>query len=86
MKRAKVDEPAAYERVERPGQAEPEDKTLRQVVAEVVTRPLRIAEVVAGVLDAGYKTTMGLGDLRTHILRVMREAGFKRVDGRWGTP
>lgn len=83
VKRAKVNEPAVYARTDGPVKVEAEDRNLRQVILETVTRPMRIAEVVAAVLEAGHKTNMVPAHLRTHILRVLRQTGFRERGGKW---
>jgi hypothetical protein len=87
VKRAKVNEPASYVRCEGPGKPEPaiRDKTLRQVLVETVKRPMFIAEVVMAVQEAGYKTTMIPANLRTHVIRELKSAGFREVGGKWAT-
>lgn len=83
VKRATVDNPAAYVRSNNQHDDETQQKPLRQVVTEVVIRPMYIAEVVAAVLAAGYKTTMIAGHFRTHCIAQLRAAGFKREGGKW---
>lgn len=78
-----VNQPASYVRCETPQQTVA-DKTLRQIVCDVVTRPMYIAEVVHAVLEAGYKTTMRRKDsFRTHVIRELRAAGFREQGGKW---
>jgi hypothetical protein len=83
VKRAKVNEPASYIRCEGPGDNEAPDKTLRQVILETVTRPMRIVEVVLAVQEAGYRTTMNREHFRTHCIRELKAAGFRLDGGKW---
>lgn len=83
-KRATVNDPASYVRTNGHHERTPADKTLRQVIEETVTRPMFIAEVVAAVLAAGYKTTMVTEHFRTHCLHQLRQAGFRQdAVGKW---
>lgn len=61
-----------------------EEKTVRALIDEVMTKPMRIAEVCAAVLAAGHKTSMIPGHFRTHVIRRLKEAGFRERDGKWG--
>src|SRR5262249_11585306 len=59
------------------------DKNLRSVLRELVTRPMRTAEIVMMVLEAGWKTTMIPEHFRTHVKSRLRAAGFREREGRW---
>lgn len=59
------------------------DRTLKEVIAELITTPMRTAEVVQTVLQAGWKTTMIPGHFRTHVISRLRQAGFREKGGRW---
>lgn len=83
VQRAKVGEPATYVRAEGPTKTEAEDKSLRQVILDAVKRPMRTAEVVVAILEAGYKSKMVPGHFRTHVIRQLKAAGYKQVGGRW---
>lgn len=84
MKKHTVYEPAVYARVGAPVSFDGEAKSLRQLVLEVVTRPIRIAEVCVAIKEAGHKTRMKPGHLRTTVIRQLRLAGFRERDGKWG--
>lgn len=84
VKKAKVNEPAAYVRCEGPVEPAGRDKSLRQVIVETVSRPMRIAEVVMAVAEAGYNSTMKAEHLRTHVIRELKSAGFRLGGGKWG--
>lgn len=79
-----VNEPAVYARVGAPVTFDGEAMSLRQLILEVVTRPMRIAEVCVAVVEAGHKTRMRPGHLRTTVISQLRKLGFRERDGKWG--
>jgi len=83
VRRHKVNEPAVYARTDGPVKVEAEDKNLRQVILETVTRPMRTAEVVVALLEGGYKTSMIPGHFRTTVIRQLRQLGLKEKGGKW---
>jgi hypothetical protein len=85
LKRATTQEAAQYVRSDGPAKVEPvpKDRTMRDYIAEVLTRPMTTAEVVMGVVAAGFKTTMRAGNLRDYVKRELRAAGFGETGGRW---
>jgi len=80
VSRHKAHQSAVYIRDDQP---EPFTKTLKDVVAEVVTHPMRTAEVVHAVLASGWVTTMNAASFRAHVLSRLRQAGFRKVAGKW---
>jgi|GEM_PF-3186098 len=84
VKRHKVDEPATYVRSEGISEMETEEKDLRQLILETVTRPMRTAEVCAALLEAGYQTKQIPGHFRTTVIRRLKQAGFRERGGKWG--
>lgn len=83
VKRATVNDPAQYVRTNGKHETEGPYKPLREVISEVVTRPMFIAEVVAAVTAAGYRSTMIAEHFRTHCIAQLRALGFKRDGGKW---
>ncbi len=82
VRKATVKEPAAYIRSDVATEAQ--ERSLRQTIVETVKRPMFIAEVLAAVLEAGYRTTMKREHFRTHCIRELRTAGFRESpEGRW---
>ena len=84
MKKAQRHEPAAY--VFRGVEYEPlpfEGMTLAEVVLNVLAahQPLRQADLVAAMLDAGYCTTMDLKRLRRAVSDKLRKDERFRVSG-----
>ena len=60
------------------------DKSLRKTLLEVVTRPMRILEVLVAVKEAGYVTTMRKHEhFQTHAIRELRAAGFVLRGDKW---
>jgi hypothetical protein len=59
------------------------DRTLKEVILELVSKPMRTAEVVQAVLDAGWETTMIPAHFRTHVISRLRQAGFREKGGKW---
>jgi hypothetical protein len=86
VKPATVNDPACYVRTNGKHEQAIDSKPLRQVIAEVVTRPMFIAEVVAAVAAAGYRTTMIAEHFRSHCIAQLRAAGFRRDGGMWAMP
>lgn len=78
-----VGKPATYIRSDGREQPTIRDKSLVQVVREVVKQPMRTSEVVFAVLDAGWETTMIPGHFRTHVISRLRKAGYREVAGKW---
>ncbi|HEX5103335.1 MAG TPA: hypothetical protein VFV87_05970 [Pirellulaceae bacterium] len=85
MKRASVHEPAQYIRTDGPAKVVPvpRDRSLRDWLEEIVTKPMRTAEVMQAVKESGFQTTMIAGHLRTYVKRSLREAGYREVAGKW---
>jgi hypothetical protein len=80
VSRHNVNKPAVYIRGDKP---EPFTKTMPKLIAEVVTKPMRTAEVVQAVIESGWQTTMKPEHLRTHVKASLRRAGFREKDGKW---
>ncbi|QDU31794.1 hypothetical protein ETAA8_69540 [Anatilimnocola aggregata] len=83
VRRHNVNQPAIYIRSD-DAKPTPNDKALREVIAEVVNKPMRTAEVVAAVLETGWQTQMIPAHFRTHVKAKLRQAGFREVSGKWG--
>lgn len=85
LKRANVHAPAEYMRTDGPAKVVPvpRDKTLHDWLREIVTKPMRTAEVLEAVKESGFQTTMIPAHLRTYAKRALKEAGFREVGGKW---
>ncbi len=86
VKRHKINEPAVYARTDGAVKTGAEEKSLRQVILEVATRPMRTAEVCVAVVEAGHQSRMHPGHLRTTVIRQLRQLGFRERGGKWGRP
>src|SRR3569833_2393991 len=83
VKRASMNEPAQYVRkgveVERGPVG---DMTMRETIEQVFTRPMTTAEATVGILEAGWRSTMGKRRLAQYAGQTLR-LGYKRSGGKW---
>jgi DNA-binding transcriptional ArsR family regulator len=62
---------------------EQESKPIKVAVAEVLTQPMRLAEIVVAVLETGHRTTQTRNEFRNTVRRVLREGGYRQDGERW---
>ncbi len=84
IKRASVHEPAQYVKGDLQAKAVPlDDMTLEQTMHKALTRPMTSTELTVAVIEAGYQTAMKPNTLRSVVMRLLRQGGFKRDGGKW---
>lgn len=85
LKRSSNTEPAKYVRVGAAVEKLPfEDMRLPEVIAAVLTRPMRPTEIVVAMREQGYESSMSNNALRDYVGRELRAGEFRRgADGRW---
>ena len=84
LKRSQLRLPAVYAR--EGVEVEPSpfgDMTLKEVVAQVLDRPMSQTELVVAMLEAGYQTSMNPKKLRDAVGVVLREGTFSGKGGKW---
>lgn len=82
VRRASANERAVYCRSDLPIPTT-NPKTLSEVVREVLTRPMRMGEIVVAVTEAGYQTTMTPRGFRGNLSQVLRKMGYRRDGDKW---
>lgn len=81
VRRASAHERASYARADLP--IKEDNRTLRDVIAAIVTRPMTLTEICVAVTESGYRTSQKGRHLRNSVACELREAGY-RLDGeRW---
>jgi predicted transcriptional regulator len=72
---------ATYARADLPIKAD--SRTLGEIIAVVVTRPMTLTEIAVAVKEAGYRTSQTGRHLRNHVARGLREGGYRQDGERW---
>lgn len=83
LKRHLPHEPAVYIRTDKAMPPVLTDRTLQDVLPEIVTKPMRTAEVCHALKEAGWQTRMIPAHFRTFVINRLKRAGFKERDGKW---
>jgi len=81
VRRAARCEGAVYARSDLPMKIE--TRPIRQVIQDVLTRPMTVLEITVAIEEAGYQSTMTPKALRDYVGRKLRAGGFRRDGERW---